>query len=184
MNYFVISLATILISAFAFVNPTKTVYDFTLNSIDGEPVSLKKYEGKVLLIVNVASQCGLTHQYEELQALYEAHKDEGFEILGMPANNFLGQEPGTDAEIKAFCTSKFQVSFPMFSKISVKGKNMHPLYHYLTKKAENGVVDAPIKWNFQKFLINKQGKVVRAFAPRTSVTENSVKQAILDEIKK
>lgn len=164
--------------ALSFNPPSKTVHDFTVTDIDGKEVKLDAYAGKTLLIVNVASRCGLTPQYEDLQNLYEKYKDQGLVILGFPANNFMGQEPGTDAEIKQFCTSKFQVSFPMFSKISVKGKDQHPLYSYLTNKEENGSVDAPVKWNFQKFLVDKDGKVVQSFAPRTKVTEQEVIDAI------
>lgn len=164
--------------ATSFDPPNKTVHDFTMTDIDGNKVSLADYEGKTLLIVNVASRCGLTPQYEDLQALYEKYKDQGLVILGFPANNFMGQEPGTDAEIKAFCNNKFDVSFPMFSKISVKGKDQDPLYQYLTQKEENGVIQAPVKWNFQKFLIDKQGKVVTSFSPRTKVNEQEVIEAI------
>lgn len=156
----------------------KTVHDFTMKDIDGNDVELKSFEGKTLLIVNVASKCGLTPQYEELQALYEKYKDRGLVILGFPANNFLGQEPGSDSKIKEFCTSKFNVTFPMFSKISVKGGNIHPLYKFLTKKSENGKINAPVKWNFQKFLIDSKGEVVASFKPGTSVKEKEVTKAI------
>ncbi|MCH2043299.1 MAG: glutathione peroxidase [Saprospiraceae bacterium] len=156
----------------------KTVHDFTMKDIDGNDVELKSFKGKTLLIVNVASKCGLTPQYEELQALYEKHKDQGLVILGFPANNFMGQEPGSDSKIKEFCTSKFNVTFPMFSKISVKGGNIHPLYKFLTQKSENGKLDAPVKWNFQKFLVNSEGEVVASFKPGTSVNEKEVTRAI------
>lgn len=152
-------------------NENKTVYQFTMNDIDEKPVDLSKYKGKVILIVNVASKCGHTPQYEDLQALYDKNKDKDFVILGFPANNFLSQEPGTDADIKTFCTKNYGVTFPMFSKISVKGKDMAPLYKFLTSKEENGVVDAPVKWNFQKFLIDKEGRVVTFFSPGTKVTD-------------
>lgn len=171
----ILALAALTLS---FGPPNKTVHDFTMLNIDGEEVSLADYKGKTLLIVNVASRCGLTSQYEQLQALYEKYEDQGLVILGFPANNFMGQEPGSDAEIKEFCTSKFEVSFPMFSKISVKGKDQDPLYQYLTQKDENGVVQAPVKWNFQKFLVDKDGKVVTSFSPRTQVTEAEVIEAI------
>lgn len=162
----------------------KTVYDFKVLDIDGKETSLKKYEGKVLLIVNVASKCGLTPQYEELQALYEEYKGQDFEILAFPANNFMGQEPGSNAEIKAFCSSKYNVSFPIFAKISVKGKKIAPLYSYLTQKSENGKLDAPVSWNFQKFLINKQGEVVESFAPRTKVSGSDFRTALKRALKK
>lgn len=156
----------------------KSIHTFTVEDIDGNKVKLDKYKGKVLLIVNVASKCGLTPQYEELQTLYKEMEGKDFEILGFPANNFMGQEPGSNSTIKEFCTSKFQVTFPMFAKISVKGKNIHPLYKFLTTKKENKVLDAPVAWNFQKFLIDKQGNVVKSFSPKTHVTEAEVKDAI------
>lgn len=159
-------------------NENKTVYQFTMNDIDEKPVDLSKYKGKVILIVNVASKCGHTPQYEDLQALYDKNKDKDFVILGFPANNFLSQEPGTDADIKTFCTKNYGVTFPMFSKISVKGKDMAPLYKFLTSKEENGVVDAPVKWNFQKFLIDKEGRVVTFFSPGTKVTDKEFTEVI------
>lgn len=151
-----------------------TIYQFTMPDIDGKEVSLDAYEGKLVLIVNVASKCGLTPQYEELQALYEQKKDDGLVILGFPANNFAGQEPGTEDEIKTFCTSNYGVTFPMFSKISVKGNDMHPLYQFLTQKELNGVSDSKVKWNFQKYLIGKDGKLVEVIDPRTSVMTEEV----------
>ena len=156
----------------------KTVYDFKMKNIDGKEVSLADYKGKVLLIVNVASHCGNTPQYKDIEALYEKYKDKGLVVLGFPANNFMGQEPGSDAEIKTFCTTKYDVKFPMFSKISVHGSDMHPLYHYLTSKEENGVIDAPVKWNFQKFLVGKDGKVITSVGNHESVNEPEVIKAI------
>lgn len=176
---------------FSFINKTeapsplaqKNVYGFTVKDIIGNKVALSKYKGKVLLIVNVASKCGLTPQYEDLQALYEEYAAEDFVILGFPANNFGSQEPGSDEEIKEFCTNKFGVTFPMFSKISVKGDDIHPLYKYLTDKNENGKVDAPVQWNFQKFLIGKDGKIIRFFKPADRVTDAEIKKAINKQIK-
>jgi glutathione peroxidase len=150
-----------------------------MDDIDGKPVSLSDFEGKVVLIVNVASKCGLTSQYKELQALYEQYSSKGLVILAFPANNFLGQEPGTDQEIKAFCSKNYGVTFPVFSKISVKGKDMSPLYTFLTSKEENGVMDSSVKWNFQKYLIDREGRLVTFFDPRTSVTDEKVKEAII-----
>lgn len=152
---------------------TNTVYDFTVKSIDGKEVNLADYQGKTLIFVNVASQCGLTPQYADLQAFYESYKDKGVEVLGFPANNFGAQEPGTDAEIQTFCTTNYGVTFPMFSKISVKGEDQHPLYQYLTQEAQTDVT-----WNFQKFIVDKNGKVVRSIAPQTSVDEPEFRQAI------
>lgn len=154
--------------------PENTVYQFTMDSITGQPVDLKSYEGKVLIIVNTASKCGLTPQYEELEKFYKEYKDQGLVILGFPANNFLKQEPGTDDEILAFCEKNYGVTFDMFSKISVKGGDQHPLYAFLTDKEKNGKVDAPVSWNFQKFLINKKGEVVAAIPPKKSIYDNEV----------
>ena len=139
-----------------------SVYNFTLPSIDGEPTSLSSYKGKVILLVNVASRCGFTPQYSALESLYEKYKDQGFVILGFPANNFGAQEPGTNAEIKSFCTLKYNVSFPMFAKVSVKGADTTPLYQYLTQQA-NPNVAGDIKWNFTKFLVDRNGRVVARF---------------------
>ena len=140
----------------------ESVYNFTLPSIDGEPTSLSNYKGKVILLVNVASRCGFTPQYSALESLYEKYKDQGFVILGFPANNFGGQEPGTNAEIKSFCTLKYNVSFPMFAKVSVKGADCTPLYQYLTHQA-NPNLAGDIKWNFTKFLVDRNGNVVARF---------------------
>jgi glutathione peroxidase len=142
------------------------VYSFTLNSIDGKPAPLADYKGKVVLIVNVASQCGYTPQYSALQAIYEKYKDQGFVILGFPANNFGAQEPGTNAEIKTFCTRKYNVTFPMYAKISVKGEDKAPLYQYLTEQTGPGIT-GDIKWNFTKFLVDRNGEVIQRYAPLT-----------------
>lgn len=143
----------------------KTFYDFTVKTIDGEDYNLSQLKGKKVLVVNVASKCGLTPQYEELQKLYDKYKNDNFVIIGFPANNFLGQEPGTNEEIKSFCTLKYDVTFPMMAKISVKGKDMAPLYQWLTKKSENGQEDASVKWNFQKFMIDENGNWVGVVSP-------------------
>lgn len=136
------------------------VYEFELNDIDGTPVKLGAYSGKVLLLVNVASKCGYTPQYAGLQQLYEKYEDQGLVVLGFPANNFGSQEPGTDEEIQAFCTTNYNVTFPMFSKISVKGDDIHPLYDFLTDPASNPKFAGPIAWNFNKFLIGRDGNVI------------------------
>ena len=156
----------------------KSVHDYTVKDIDGNDVSLSKYKGKVLVFVNTASNCGLTPQYKEIEAFYEKYKDKGVVVLGFPANNFMGQEPGSNKEIKQFCSTKFAVTFPMFLKISVKGSNMAPLYKYLTNKKANGSVDASVKWNFQKFLVDKNGKVVSSFSPTTTVTDEEFLKAV------
>lgn len=143
-----------------------SVYDFTVKTISGEERSLSYYKGKVLLIVNVASQCGFTPQYDGLQDLYDTYKDQGFEVLGFPCNQFGSQEPGSEEEIKSFCTTNFHITFDMFSKIDVNGKNEHPLYTYL-KSSQGGFVTDAIKWNFTKFLVDKEGKVVDRFSSAT-----------------
>lgn len=141
------------------------VYDFTMKTIDGREQPLADYRGKTLLVVNVASRCGFTPQYKGLEALYRKYKDRGFAILGFPANNFMGQEPGTDPQIKEFCSLNYGVTFPMFSKISVKGADIHPLYKFLTESAEP---PGPISWNFNKFLIDKEGRIVARWGSRTA----------------
>ena len=153
------------------------LYSFTLNSIDGKPAPLSDYKGKVVLLVNVASQCGYTPQYSALEAIYEKYKDRGFVILGFPANNFGAQEPGTNEEIKTFCTRKYNVTFPMYSKISVKGPDQAPLYSYLTKETGDGIA-GEIKWNFTKFLVDRDGKVVQRFEPAVTPDSKDVTGAI------
>ncbi|MGA9623811.1 MAG: glutathione peroxidase [Bryobacteraceae bacterium] len=150
-----------------------SVHEFTLNSIDGKPAPLSAYQGKVVLIVNVASRCGFTPQYAGLEALYEKYKDRGFTILGFPANNFGGQEPGTNEEIKTFCSSKYNVTFPMYAKISVKGDDKAPLYQFLT-----AATGSEIQWNFTKFLVDKNGKVVGRFEPKVTPESPDVAEAI------
>lgn len=140
------------------------LYDFTLNDIDGKPVNLGQYKGKVLLVVNTASFCGNTPQYSDLQSLYEQYGEKGFEILAFPANNFGQQEPGTNEEIKSFCYTKYSLTFPLFSKISVKGSDKHPLYQYLT---EQSPFPGEVEWNFQKYLVDRSGNVVGRFHHRT-----------------
>ena len=143
---------------------TPMVYDFTLNDIDGKPVSLSQFRGKVLLLINTASLCGNTPQYTDLEKMYEQYREKGFEILAFPANNFGQQEPGTNAEIKTFCYTKYSLSFPLFSKISVKGDDKHPLYRYLT---EQSPFPGEVEWNFQKYLVDRSGKVVARYPHRT-----------------
>lgn len=142
-------------------------HDFTLYDIEGKLKSMADFKGKKILIVNVASKCGLTPQYEKLQLLYNQFKMKDFEVIGFPANNFLRQEPGTNEEIKSFCTKNYGVTFPIMSKISVKGKDIHPLYKWLTRKSENGVINASVSWNFQKFLIGEEGQWLTYFSPKT-----------------
>lgn len=158
------------------------VYSFTLNSIDGKPAPLADYKGKVVLIVNVASQCGYTPQYTALESIYEKYKDQGFVILGFPANNFGAQEPGTNEEIKTFCSRKYSVKFPMYSKISVKGDDQAPLYSYLTKQTGTGL-SGDIKWNFTKFLVDKNGNVVQRFEPAITPDSKEMTEAIEKQLK-
>ncbi len=156
----------------------KSILDFKMKDIDGKDVQLKKYKGSVLLVVNTASKCGYTPQYEGLETIYEKYKAQGFYVLGFPANNFGGQEPGTEAEIKEFCESKYKVTFPMFAKISVKGDDQDPLYKFLTSKESNPNFAGDISWNFNKFLVDKDGKVVARFSSKDTPESEAVTQAI------
>jgi glutathione peroxidase len=155
----------------------KTVYAFKLNDIDGKPVGLDTYNGKVLLVVNVASKCGFTGQYEGLEKLYAATKDKGLIVLGFPSNDFMGQEPGSEAEIKQFCTSRYNVTFPMFSKIKVKGEGKAPLYKFLTEE-QSADLNGEVSWNFNKFLIGRDGKVVARFGSKTKPDDADLRAAI------
>lgn len=159
-------------------NSAKSIYDFEVLDIDGNKVSISKFKGNVLLIVNVASKCGYTPQYEGLQAIYEKYKDQGFYVLGFPANNFNNQEPGTNEEIKEFCSTRYKVTFPMFAKISVKGEDQHPLYRFLTSKETNPEFAGDITWNFNKFLIDRNGKVVARFSSKDKPESDAVIQTI------
>ncbi|MEP6849821.1 MAG: glutathione peroxidase [Acidobacteriota bacterium] len=154
------------------------MYDFTMKNIDGADVNLGKYKKNVVMIVNTASKCGYTPQYEGLEKIYEKYKDKGFVILGFPANNFGAQEPGTETEIKEFCTLKYHVSFPMFSKISVKGEDQHPLYAYLTGKETDPQFAGDITWNFNKFLVDRNGNVVARFSSKDTPEGDTVTAAI------
>ena len=153
--------ALLLMSSAAFA--ASSVHEFTMDALNGTPTPLANFKGKVLLVVNVASQCGYTYQYEGLQALYLKYKDQGLVVAGFPANNFGAQEPGSNAEIGAFCKSKFGVTFPMFSKISVKGNDKAPLYQFLTDKNANPKTGGEIPWNFTKYLVDRDGKVLARF---------------------
>jgi glutathione peroxidase len=161
----------------------KNLYDYTMTSLEGQSVPLSTYKGKVVVIINVASKCGYTPQYGELEKFYEANKDRGVVILGFPANNFGAQEPGSNSEIRQFCTRNYGVSFPMFSKISVEGSDIHPLYKFLTTKSENGVEDSRVKWNFQKYIIDKNGRLVGHFDSGVKVTDKGFVETIEKLIK-
>jgi len=162
----------------------KSVLDFKMKDIDGRDVKLNKYKGNVLLVVNVASKCGYTPQYEGLQAIYEKYQAKGFYVLGFPANNFASQEPGTEKEIKEFCQSKYKVKFPMFAKISVKGEDQDPLYKFLTSKETNSNFAGDITWNFNKFLIDRKGNVVARFTSKDTPESETVTKAIEKELGK
>ncbi len=161
-----------------------SVLDHKMKGIDGKDVDLAKYKGNVVLIVNVASRCGLTPQYSGLERVYEKYKDQGFVIIGVPANEFGGQEPGTDEQISKFCTDKYNVTFPMLSKVVVKGKGITPLYEQLTKKEKDPKLNGDIKWNFTKFLVGRNGEVVGRFEPRTTPEAPEVTKAIEAELTK
>jgi glutathione peroxidase len=152
--------------------------DFTVKTIDGQEKNLSEYKSKVVLFVNVASKCGLTPQYKGLQAVYDKYKDQGFVVVGFPANNFNGQEPGTNEEIKQFCTSKYNVTFPMMSKISVKGDDKHPLYKFLTEGKAGQEFAGDIEWNFAKFLVDRNGNVMARFSARSTPDSPQVGEAI------
>ena len=160
-----------------------SIYDFTLPSIDGQSMPLSNFKGKVVLLVNVASRCGFTPQYKGLEALYERYKDQGLVILGFPANNFGAQEPGTNQEIKTFCSSKYSVTFPMYAKVSVKGADQTPLYQYLTQQADP-THTGDIKWNFTKFLVDRNGQVVQRFESAVTPDSPEVISAVEKELKK
>jgi glutathione peroxidase len=159
-----------------------SVYDFTLNSIDGQPAPIAAYKGKVLLMVNVASKCGFTPQYTALESVYEKYKDQGLVVMGFPANNFMAQEPGTNEEIKTFCSRTYNVQFPMYSKISVK-EDKAPLYEFLTDKTTNPQFGGEIKWNFTKFLVDRNGKIIARFEPAVKPDSLDVLAAIEKALK-
>ncbi len=152
------------------------LYEFSVQTIDGEELSLDSYRGQVVLVVNVASKCGLTPQYAGLEALYRAYKDQGLVILGLPCNQFMNQEPGDEATIKSFCQSKYDVTFPLTSKIEVNGDQQHPLYAWLT--SDGGGYPGPIKWNFEKFLIGRSGSVRGRYAPTTQPDDSALRADI------
>jgi glutathione peroxidase len=168
----------LLFCAAALMAGDKTIYDYTLNSIDGQPAPLAAYRGHVVMLVNVASRCGFTPQYTALEAIYEKYKDRGFVIVGIPANNFGSQEPGTNQEIKTFCSSKYNVTFPMMAKVSLKGDDKTPLYQYLTDKAASPKTGGEIQWNFTKFLVGADGQIVARFEPKVTPDSPEVTAAI------
>ena len=156
------------------VSAQQSFHDFTVKDIDGNDYALSQLKGKKVLVVNTASKCGLTPHYQKLEELYQQFGGDKFIIIGFPANNFMGQEPGSNAEIKEFCSTKYGVSFPMMSKISVKGDDMHPVYQWLTSKDKNGVEDSSVSWNFPKSLIDEDGRQVKVVSPRTSPLDDEI----------
>lgn len=175
-----ITIILVLLGLFSWstLSAQENVYGFTLADIDGKEVSLADYRGQVLLLVNVASKCGLTPQYQGLQELFEKYREKGFFVLAFPANDFRNQEPGSDIEIKEFCTSNYGVTFPLFAKISVLGEDIHPLYRMLTSGAGRPELAGDIRWNFDKFLIDRLGRPVARFAPRASPTDPDLLAAL------
>ncbi len=155
-------------------NPKGSIYQYTVEDIDGNNFKISDLEGKKVMIVNTASKCGFTPQYEQLEEIYQKYKDDNFTIIGFPANNFMSQEPGSNEDIKEFCSLNYGVTFPMMSKISVKGDDMHPLYQYLTQKDQNGVLDNEVKWNFQKYLINEDGTLAHVFYSKTLPNDEEI----------
>lgn len=176
MKNLILLLVTVVLLPTALLRAADSLYDIPLKNIDGQDTSLKPYQGKVLLIVNVASKCGNTPQYQALEALYEKYKDQGLVVCGLPCNQFHAQEPGTAAEIKAFCTAKYNVTFPMFEKIEVNGEHRHPLYIRLA--GPSSPFPGDIKWNFGKFLVGRDGKIVSRFEPKVKPDSAEVVQAV------
>jgi glutathione peroxidase len=170
----ILALCGVMIMATTAYGEASSFYDIEATSIDGAPLKLSEYKGKVLLVVNVASRCGFTPQYEGLQKLYDAYKDRGFAVLGFPSNDFGGQEPGSDAEIKSFCSSKYGANFPMFSKVTVVGGAKHPLYQLLTQSTGG----AEVGWNFEKFLVDRTGKVVGRFPSSVAPASTDLTTAV------
>ena len=175
---------TLLLLASAVLANAASIYDYTLKSIDGKSTPLSTFKGKVTLLVNVASRCGYTPQYAGLESLYQKHKDQGFVVVGIPANNFMSQEPGTNAEIKTFCKAKYDVQFPMMAKVSVKGSDEIPLYQYLTSTDQNRKTGGEIKWNFTKFLVDRDGNVIARFEPAVTPEDPALVDAVTKALKK
>lgn len=152
----------------------QNIYQFKVEDIEGKTFDFATLKGKKIMVVNTASECGLTPQYEQLQKIYSEYKDKNFVVIGFPANNFGAQEPGSNTQIKSFCSLNYGVTFPMMAKISVKGDDMHPLYHFLTERAKNGLEDSEVQWNFQKYLINEKGELVNVISPKVLPTDEEI----------
>ncbi len=175
MQYFksIFIVAIVTLATFQ-LNAQESFYDFTVKTLEGEDFSMAQLKGKKIMIVNTASRCGLTGQYKHLEAIYKKYGGDDFVIVGFPANNFLKQEPGSNEEIREFCTKNYGVTFLMMAKISVKGRDMAPIYQWLTQKEKNGVEDSSVKWNFQKYLIDENGKLVKVISPRTKPNSDEI----------
>jgi len=165
----------------SFATTAQSFYDYTVLDIDGNEFSLSQLEGKKVMVVNVASKCGLTPQYRQLEAVYREYKDNNFIIIGFPSNDFMKQEPGSNEEIKVFCSEKYDVTFPIMSKIVVKGDSMAPIYQWLTQKDLNGFEDSSVKWNFQKYLIGEEGKIEKVISPRIKPDNDKIINWIEDK---
>jgi glutathione peroxidase len=182
----ILSLSLLLgaLSTMSYADDHECALNFKVKNIDGETVDLEDYEGNVVLVVNTASQCGLTPQYAGLQEMYEKYKEQGFVVLGFPCNQFGSQEPGSEADIKQFCSTKYNVSFPMFGKVDVNGDEASPLYKYLTSKEAAPTGKGDISWNFEKFLIDREGNLINRFAPKTKPSDAELVKAIESELAK
>lgn len=174
MNKKYFLLITLLLITNMMLHSQKTIYDFKVKDIDGKTFDMSKLKGKKVMVVNVASRCGLTPQYEQLENLYELYKDSSFVIVAFPSNDFKGQEPGTNEEIKEFCSLTYGVTFPMMDKVKVIGESKDPVYKWLTEKSENGVLDSEVQWNFQKFLIDEEGNLVMSIPPKESPLSDKI----------
>jgi len=171
-------IAMTLVLSITALGQNKTLHDFIVTDINGQSFDLAELKGKKVLVVNTASKCGYTPQYDDLQKLHTLYRNDNFVVIGFPANNFMNQEPGSNAEIKEFCSQEYGVTFPMMQKISVKGKDIHPLYQWLTQKSKNGVKDSKVKWNFQKYLIDEQGHLLDVFSPGTNPLDDAITSKI------
>ena len=174
MKIITITLSFLLLTFAAMSQNEKTIHDFKVTDLSGEEFDFSTLKGKKVMIVNTASKCGLTPQYEQLQSIYEKYESDDFVIVGFPANNFMEQEPGSDEEIASFCEKNYGVSFPMMSKINVKGDEMHPIYQFLTSKNKNGHSDNEVAWNFQKYLINENGELEQVIHPKTKPDDQEI----------
>ncbi len=178
LNYLILVMISVFVLKTAVAQNDQTIYQFKVKDINGKTFDFASLKGKKIMIVNTASKCGFTPQYEGLEKLYKKYKDKGFVIVGFPANDFKSQEPGTNAEIAQFCKENYGVTFPMMAKIHVKGEQMHPVYQFLTQRSKNGYMDSEVGWNFQKYLIDTNGKLVRIYAPKVTPEDPNISEWI------